>query len=358
MKLRLVLLGLCLFVLSMTAFAQETAEWGDLGLVVEVPDGWEIDDSGENALLVVYNDDDLAIYFYEPRDARDAEDAIEQLIENNEGTEFEFDDPFETEIMGEEAFRVDYESPGFSGFSLAFEFDGNVLLLDAGIFDDSLSSDQEEELQAIIDTLEEGEGSSNNSNNNSGGGDAIESAADEDASGEDIVEELIELELVSEDGEFLFEEDELEEDTQDFPESYEGGNIAMGGWVSFERAEDDEEYRICGFIAQATTDDMDADEGALFISGIDSDSSYVNFDLDIEDVEGSNFEAFDAGIDAEDMNHILVIISGDEVSTFVNGEEVVSGWELDFSAGDDERFAGYIADLGCTMTNVWAYAFE
>lgn len=350
MKLRLVLVGLCLFVLSLTAFAQETVEWGDLGIVIDVPDDWGYDDSGENALLVVYNDT-VAIYMYEPRDARNAERAIDQLIDNNAGTEFEFEDPFEIELMGEEAWRVDYTSPGFTGFSIAFEFDDNVLLLDAGVFDDRLRSRDEDDLLEVIATLRPADEDSGSS-----GGDVIETAADLEA-GDDIVDELIDLDLVGDDGDFIFEEDEIEEDTEDLPESYEGGNIAIGAVISYEQPDDDE-YYVCGFLAQSTTDDMNEEEGALLITALDRDGFLVTFDLDIADIEGSNFEAHEADFDIEDENHLLMLVENDEVAVYINGELVLEGWELDFSAGDDERFAGFIADMGCTMTDVWAYAWE
>jgi hypothetical protein len=363
---RIALVGLFLFLLSLPSLAQdtETAEWGNFGLLFDYPSDWEMDDSGESALLVLceFECDEvfsggggMAIYFYEPRTEDSAEEAIEALVGDELNDDFDFGDIEETEIMGLEAFMVSYESDGFSGFSLAFDYDGEVLLLDAGVADDNLSNREEDTLLEIVNTMHEGEGNNNTSN---GGGDVIETAQDEDASGEDIVEELIDLGLVSEDGDFLFEEDEIDEGVFDFAEGYEGGNVVMAGWLSIELAEDDEDYRYCTFIAKSTTDDPEDSEGVMLIVGFDSIGDLMAYEYDIEDEDNSSFEDFDAGVDADEENHVLMIVQDDELSVFVNGEEIVSGWELIATAGDDELFTGFVVGDGCSMTNVWAYSFE
>jgi hypothetical protein len=178
------------------------------------------------------------------------------------------------------------------------------------------------------------------------------------SSGEDIVAELIDLGLVSEDGDFLFEEDELV-DVGDLPESYEGGNIAMGAWISWEEVDEEEgDYFFCVLIAQSSTDDINDESGTALVTGIGSDSLIVAAEFDFEDSDNSIFETLDAGIDVEDENHFLAIVSDDALSIFINGEQVLEGWELDLTAGDDEFSVGYLADLGCTLTDVWAYSFE
>jgi hypothetical protein len=358
MKLRFVLLALCLLLLSVPTFAQELVEWGDYGLAVEVPDNWDIDDSGDDAVLLL-SDGDMRIYFWEPYEGDDPEQALVDIAEDEGNSAYDFSDvDDDLEIMGEEAFRLYFESEDISGFIVYFEYDDMLFSVNAVVDDDRLSSGDEDDLLEVVLSIQETSGGGNGGQGGGGGGDVVESAADEDSSGEDIVDELIELGLVSDGGDFLFSEDEVDEDSQELPESYEGGRIALGALISYERAEDDEEYRICGFIAQATTDDMSDDEGTLMITGLDSDSAFVTFELDIEDMEGSIFQSHDSGVDVEDQNHLLVIIQEDTLSAYVNGELILEEWELDIAAGDDELFAGYLADLGCTMTNVWGYTFE
>jgi hypothetical protein len=362
---RIALLALCLFLLSLPSFAQdtETAQWGDFPLLFDYPSDWEMDDSGESAVLVLceFECDEvfsggggMAIYFYEPREEDSAEEAIENLVGDDLNEDFDFGDIEETEIMGLEAFAVSYESDGFSGFSLAFEYDDEVLLLDAGIADDNLSNREEDTLLEIVNSMHEGEGGCDGC----GGGGTLESVQDDDSSPDDIVDELIDLGLVSEDGDFLYEEDELV-DIGDLPESYEGGNIAMGAWINWEEVDEEEgEYFFCVLIAQSSTDDFNDDSGTALVVGIGSDSLAIAAEFDFEDSDNSIFETFDVGIDVEDDNHFLAIVSDDELSMYINGEEVVAGWELDLTAGDDELSAGYLADLGCTLTNAWAYTFE
>jgi hypothetical protein len=356
MKLfRLSLVAFCLFLLSLPALAQETVAWADYGLEIELSDDWEIDESGELAPLAVYNDD-LGILFYEPwEDTEDIEEAAEIILddEDNESIGFE-NDPVEIEIMGEDALQLPYTSDEWSGFLALFAFDGRVFILDAFVAGDSISSRDEEALLEVVQSIRSSEGS----NNSSGDGDTIESARDEDSTGEDIVGELIDLDLVSDDGDFLFEEDEIEEGTFDFAEGYEGGKVAIAGWLSIEAAEDDEDYRFCTFVAQSTTDDAEAEEGTMLISGFDSTGFLLVYEYDIEDEDNSSFESFDPNVDTEDEAHVLVIIQDDELSAYVNGELIVEGWELDTTAGDHERFTGFIVGDGCSMTNVWAYTFD
>jgi hypothetical protein len=352
MKLRhFILLSICLLLLALPSFAQDTqtAEWGDLGLEVEFSEDWEADEDSDDALLVLFNGD-LGIYFYTPWEDYDDAEEVAEIITDTDG--FEFDDIIEIEVMGEEAFQVPYTSEDLSGFSVVFEFNGEVLVLDALVADDSLSSRDEETLMEVVDTIRPSEA------NSSGGGDTIESAADEDSTGEDIVDELIDLGLVGDDGDFLFEEDEVIDDTQ-LPESYEGGNIALGALISWEAVEDDEEdYRYCALAAQTSTDDYANEEGTSLIVALGSDNLGLIAEFDLEDSDNSLFGDFDADIDVEDQNHLLMIVSDDELSVFVNGEQVVEGWELDITAGDDELFAGFFSDLGCDMQNVWAYTFD
>jgi len=364
MKFRLVLLTLCLFLLSsIPNLAQETVEWGNFGLEIDVPDGWEIDDSGEVAPLAIYNDD-LGMFFYAPwEDTEDFEEAAQIILDDtdNENIDFE-DEPVEIEIMGDDALMLPYTSDSWSGFLALFPFDGQVFILDAFVADDSISDSEVEELMEIVQSIQPAEGTDDDGGDNDDGGepsgDVIETAADEDSSGEDIVAELVDLELVSDDGDFLFEEDEIDEGIFDFAEGYEGGKLAMGAWLSIEAAEDDEDYRFCTLVAQSTIDDPEEEEGTMLITGFDSTGFLVVYEYDVEDNDNSVFEVFDPGVDTEDENHFLMIVQDDELNVYVNGELIVEGWELDTAAGDDELFTGFVVGDGCSMTNVWAYSFE
>lgn len=354
MKFRSILLVLSLLILAIPSFAQETVEWADYGLEIEISDEWEIDDSGEVAPLAIYNGE-YGIFFYTPwEDTEDFEEAAQIILDDdgNEHIEFE-DEPIEIEIMGEDALQLPYTSESWSGFLAVFPYDGQVFILDAVIADDRISRREEEFLMEVVQSIRPTEG-----NNDEPSADAIESAADEDSTGEDIVDELIDLELVSEDGEFLFEEDEVEEGAFDFLESYEGGNIAMGGWLSIELAEDDDDKRFCTFLAQSTTDDPEDDEGTMLIAGFHSFDAILLYEYDLEDSDDLRYEYFDVNVDIEDEQHFLLIIQDDEVMAYLNGELVVDSWELELTAGDDEFFAGFVVGDGCTMSNVWAYSFE
>lgn len=354
MKFRIFLVSLCLLLLAVPNFAQETVEWGDLGLSVEVPEDWEFDDSGENALLILFMGNDLEVDFYEPWGGNgDAEDFVEVILDTDG---FEFGDVEEIELLGDVAYLVPFANDDVAGFSVSFDYDGQVLFLDAYVYDDEISEDDFETLLDVVLSLSESEGGNNN--NSSGGGDTIETVADEDASGEEIVEELVELELVTDEGEILFEEDEIEEGIFDFAEGYEGGAVVMGGWLSIELAEDDDDYRFCTFVAQSTTDDAESDEGTMLITGFDSTGALIVYEYDIADEDNTVFEAFDAGVDADDENHFLMVVQDDTLSVYVNGELVVEEFELEVSAGDDELFTGFVVGEGCSMTNVWAYSFE
>jgi hypothetical protein len=357
MKLfRLSLVVFCLFLLSLPGFAQdtETAEWGNFGLAVDYPSDWEVDDSGDDATLVLFSDD-LAVYFWEPSEGDDAEQALIDIAEDPENEDYEFGDVDNNiEIMGDDAFRLDFESETVSGFIVGFEYDGLVFTLNAVVGDDRLSNSDEETLLEIVTTLHEGEGGGGGDEPS---GDIIESALDNDSTGEDIVDELIELGLVADGGDLLFEEDEVI-DATDLPESYEGGNIALGALISWEAVEDDEEYRYCALAAQTSTDDFANEEGTSLVVALGSDNIGFIAEFDLEDSDNSLFADFEADIDVEDQNHLLMIVSGDELSVYVNGELVVEGFELDLTAGDDELFAGFFSDLGCDMQSVWAYTFE
>jgi hypothetical protein len=246
---------------------------------------------------------------------------------------------------------MDYTSADYAGFVVTFMFDDTVHVMEGFVVDDRISSSEEDTILEIVSSLHTDDEDPQPS------GDAIESAQDEDASGEDIVAELVELELVADDGDFLFEEDEVV-DATDLPESYEGGDIAMGAWISWEAVDDDEEYRFCTLVAQSSTDDLSEEEGTALVVGIGNDNLVLVAEFDLENFDDSIIETFEADVDVEDENHFLAIVSDDELSIFVNGEAVVEGWELDLTAGDEEFSTGFISDLGCTMTNVWAYSFE
>lgn len=359
MKFRFVLVILCLFLFSLPAFAQETIEWGDYGLEIDVPDGYDIDDSGDNGLVSIFNADaGLGIIFYYPEeDTEDFEETAEIILEDEGFEDFGFDgDINEIEVMGSDAALLPYSSDDWTGFMILFPFDGNVFILDAYAVGDRLSSGDEDELMEIVASIRATDGGGDDNNQTSG--DTIETAADEDASGEDIVEELVELGLVEDGGDFLFEADELEEGSFEFVESYEGGRIVMGGWLSMEAGEDDEDLRFCTFVAQSTTDDPEDNEGTMFIAGLHSIDAVLFYEFDLEDPDNSVFEYFDHNTDMEDENHFLLIVQDDEASAYINGELVVEGWELDITAGDDERFTGFVVNEGCTMNNVWAYSFE
>jgi hypothetical protein len=353
MKLfRFVLLAFCLLLLSLPAFAQdtETAEWGDTGIFVDYPDDWESDDSGENAALVIFSDE-LVMLFYEPWTGYD--DPVEAIEAISENADYEFEDIEDFEILGEDGFRINYANDDYAGFAVSFDFDGDILVLEGFAIDDRLSSSNEDAILEIIDSLH----TDGDSDPVSGDGETIESATDEDSTGEEIVDELIDLDLVEDGGDFLFEEDEIVDET-DLPETYEGGNIAMGALISWEAVDDDEEYRFCTLIAQSSSDDFSDEEGTALVVGFGSDSLVLAAEFDLEDFDNSIIETFETEIDVEDQNHLLMIVSDDELSVYVNGELVVEGWELDLTAGDDEFFTGYISDLGCEMQSVWSYTFE
>jgi len=354
----LMLLALCLLLLSVPTFAQETVEWGNFGLEIDVPDGWDIDDSGEVAPLAISNGD-LGMFFYAPwEDTEDFEEAADIILDDTDNEHIEFEDePVEIEVMGEDALQLPYTSESWSGFLVLFPFDGRVFILDAFVADDSISNSEADELMEIIDTIHPA-GNTPDDDDDEPSGDTIETVADEDSSAEDIVEELVELGLVEDGGEIFLEEDEIDEGIFDFAESYEGGKLAMGAWLSLEAAEDDEDYRFCTLVAQSSTDDPEDSEGTMLISGFDSTGFLLVYEYDIEDPDNSTFEVFDPGVDIEDENHFLMIVQDDELSAYVNGELIFDGYELDTAAGDDELFTGFVVGDGCSMTNVWAYSFE
>jgi hypothetical protein len=298
--------------------------------------------------------DDIIVKFYAASDWEDYDDAEEAIDAISTNADYEFEDVEDFEVLGEDGFSMAYANADYAGIVVSFEFDGQVLVMEGFVLDDNLSNRDEDTIVEVLQSLHTDGDSGNNNNSN---GESIASATDEDSTGEDIVDELVELELVADGGDFIIEEDEVVDET-DLPETYEGGSIAMGATISWEAVDDDEEYRFCTLIAQSSSDDFSAEEGTALVVGFGSDSLVLAAEFDLEDFDNSIIETFEADIDVEDQNHLLMIVSGDELSVYVNGELVVEGFELDLTAGDDEFFTGYISDLGCTMENVWAYTFE
>jgi hypothetical protein len=146
----------------------QIAVWADTGLQVEYPDGWDADTQSDDAPLVL-TDNDIFLYFYEPRRASSAEDLLEDLVADNADF-FEFGDIETTDLFDGEALRVDYTDGDYSGFSLALEYDGQMLLIDALVEGDNLSRGDEADILDILATLQPADNNntqSNSNNNNS-----------------------------------------------------------------------------------------------------------------------------------------------------------------------------------------------
>ena len=148
------LLFVVCWMLSLVSQAQDTAvvEWGDTGLQVEYPDDWDVDTESEDALLVLW-DGNISMYFYEPRTARSTEDLLENLMDDNEGF-FDFGEIEETDLFDGDALRLDFTDGEITGFSLAFEYDGQLLLVDSYVEDDRLSRSEEQTILDILATLQ------------------------------------------------------------------------------------------------------------------------------------------------------------------------------------------------------------
>jgi hypothetical protein len=142
----------------------QTAAWADTGLQVEYPDGWDADTQSDDAPLVL-SDNGIFIYFYEPRRADSAEDLLEDLIADNADA-FEFGDIETTDLFDGEALRVDYTDGDYSGFSLALEYDGQMLLIDALVEGDNLSRGDEADILDILSTLQPADNNTQSSSNN------------------------------------------------------------------------------------------------------------------------------------------------------------------------------------------------
>jgi hypothetical protein len=148
------LLFVLCWMLSLVSHAQDTAvaAWGDTGLQVEYPDDWGVDTESDDALLVLW-DDTISMFFYEPREARSPEDLLDDLMDENADF-FEFGDIEETDLFGGEALRLDFTDGEITGFSLALEYDGQLLLVDSFVEDDRLSRSEEGAILDILATLQ------------------------------------------------------------------------------------------------------------------------------------------------------------------------------------------------------------
>jgi len=330
----------------------QTARWNGTPLEVVLPDGWTVVESGASMALELAKDD-LAIAFYPPMGADASPQEAFEVLMNRNSDVMQFGEIIESEILSAEALRLDFTSTVRSGFNIGFDYDGQTLFIVAGVEDSAMTEENEAIIQEVLDSLR-----------------PIDipelpdiQLAHFDGTPQVAVEELAELGLVSGSaGRVVFSEDILFPglNPTDITASYGGGQLVMGGLISWRAVEGDTSYHVCGMTGQSTYDsDTSPTEDDMFvIVGIDSDSDVVMLEADFADMESSVPDYFDSGIDIHDPQHLLMIINDGRVTTFINGRPVMADYALRVAGGDDERYAGYLMDAGCVMTDVWGYSFD
>ncbi|GEM_PF-5464068 len=180
---------------------------------------------------------------------------------------------------------------------------------------------------------------------------------------EDSIEELIDLELIADDGELLLTGEIFNTSMNppvDTPQDTESSlpNVAMGALMSFRPAEDADDP-LCGFVTRVI-ETRNGYEELLFV-GVDGENNLVVLEVDDENPNG-RFQREDSGVDWYSPNHISFVLRENRVIVFVNGEPA---WdtEVELSEPDrrgevDDHLTGTNLEFSCVMTGAWGYAFE
>lgn len=322
------------------------ANWVTVGLSVAYPEGWEATERYDDNTALVLTDGFVSMWFYYPRSGDTALEELENLIEEN--PDFEWGDI--AEVNGLDGFySANFDAEDISGFSTTLSFDGQVLLVDTFAASPLSKTD--------IATAMEILGGMEISGEIPASSDALGSVF---GTAEEQITELIELGLVSDDGSLLFAEDMLgmQEDDTAINQAYDSENIAMGALISWRAVGDDSEYRICGLVAESDADSFSDSRGDMLVVGFDSDNDVATLEFDIANGDNSTYDYTRSGVDIYDPQHLLFIVNDDRLTVYVNGEIVVEDWELTITTDNKSLFAGYVLDLGCVMTDVWAYSFD
>lgn len=185
---------------------------------------------------------------------------------------------------------------------------------------------------------------------------------DEAASGAaDAVDELIDLELISDEGEALYTEDilstslggnELDSDSESqFP------NAAMSALLSF-RPVDAE--TVCGFLARSVENQDGGLDEFIFV-GVTPENEVIVLAGD-RTGDDNVTETFPADVDFYSPNQLTFVLRDNRVIVWVNGEPLVDT-EVNLTAPNTRGTVprhqmGTLMANSCVMTGAWGYGFE
>jgi hypothetical protein len=378
MRIRALLL-VCLIVLMSvsTALAQDAFVSPDEDWQVEVPRGFDVE-VNDNGVGYVSNED-MEIQLYSPavledlgyEDFDDPQDLVESVAETED---YEI-----TEVESANSVRGSYitifgqDDVGYIAIGKTMSDDtiGFALIT---IYEDA-PDDAITEALDIVATFDviEGSSSSNrdggNKDSGRGGNNSDpedESAAttelpdelrDFDADWEDAVAELEDEGVITEGGDLVFFEDEAfiagrGANYTSLASRARVENVAMAGELTFEL--DGDEYQTCSLAARVQTDNNGTANNYLEF-GVNSDGQVYVYDLFGDgDEDYAFYEVGEA--DPEDVLHYLVVISGETMAFYLNGELLATEIpvaERDGSFGVLLRGDG--SDSRCEVNNTWAY---
>jgi hypothetical protein len=365
---RLMVVMLLLLTASVV-FAQDTFVSPDEDWQVEVPRGFdaEINDNGVGFIT----NDDIEIQLYSPavledmgyEDFDDPQDLVEEIAdaEDYEITEVEMANSVRGQyitIFGKR--NVGYIAIGkiMSDDTLGFA----LVSLSADAPDDAIT--EALDIVATFDVTDGGGGSRDGGNKDSGNtdrGNASVELPDElrdfDADWEDAIAELEDEGVIEPGGDLVFSEDEAFIETQGA--SYTSlasrarvENVVMAGELIFEP--DGREYQTCSLAARVQTD-SNGTANIYLEFGVNTEEQLYVYDLFGEGEE--DFAFYELGeSDPEDVHHYMVIIQGETLAFYLDGELLASDVpvaERDGSFGVLLRGDG--PDSRCEVRNSWAY---
>jgi len=132
------------------AAAQETViQWTPVGLEIVVPDGWEVIAEFDKPFQFI-NDPYKLIIHTALDDSSTPEAELEKIRDLGlEGMAFEDIAEFPL-LVGTQALRLDFISPGFSGFTIALRYREKIVVITAIVDADGLSTEAEAAMLEIV----------------------------------------------------------------------------------------------------------------------------------------------------------------------------------------------------------------
>lgn len=375
MRIRTLLLVCLLVLMSVsTALAQDDFVSPDEDWQVEVPRGFdaEVNDNGVGYLT----NEDMEIQLYSPNvladlgydDFDDPQDLVEAVAESEDYEITEVESA--NSVPGQYITIFGQDDIGYIAIGKVMSDDtiGFALItIDADAPDNAITDALD--IVATFDVTDGGGNSRDGGNKDSGRGgnddpevepanvELPDELRDFDADWEDAVAELEDEGVIAEGGDLVFFEDEAfiagrGANYTSLASRARVENLAMAGELTFEL--DGDEYQTCSLAARVQSD-SNGTANIYLEFGVNSDGQVYVYDLFGDGEE--DFAFYEVGeADPEDVLHYLVVISGETMAFYLNGELLamdIPVAERDGSFGVLLRGDG--SDSRCEVQNTWAY---